>query len=122
VQGALGVSRALGVPEAVIGLTVVAIGTSLPELVTAVAAARRGETDLVVGNVLGSNLFNALLVAGASGVLDTVRLDPAFRWSSALMVLANLFAAGMLLSGRRLGRREAAVLLAAFVGVTAFLL
>lgn len=122
VQGAIGVSRALGVSEAVIGLTVVAVGTSLPELVTAVAAARRDEADLVIGNVLGSNLFNSLLVAGTSGVLDTVRLDEAFRWAGGAMVLANVLTAALLVRGRRIGPREGAGLLSVFVVVTAFLL
>ena len=61
VTGAQEVAVAIGVSEAVIGLTLVAVGTSLPELATAVAAARRNENDLVLGNVLGSNLFNALV-------------------------------------------------------------
>ncbi len=122
VTGATGVARALGVSEAVIGLTVVAIGTSLPELVTAVAAARRGEPDLVVGNVLGSNIFNSLPVAGVAALLTGVELDPAFGWSAAAMVAACLLAAVFLFTGRRLGRREGAVLLAlfaAFVAATA---
>jgi cation:H+ antiporter len=115
VEGAVGFARAIGVSEAVIGLTVVAVGTSLPELVTAVAASRRGEPDLVVGNVLGSNLFNALPVAGVAGLLDTVELDPAFRIGTLVMVLACLVAALFLTTGRRLGRREGAALLAGFV-------
>jgi cation:H+ antiporter len=115
VSGAVGLSRALGVSEAVVGLTIVAIGTSLPELVTAVAAARQRETDLVVGNILGSNIFNSLLVAGASGALDTVRLDPAFRWSIVAMLVANGLAALLLGSGRRVALGEGVLLLAAFV-------
>jgi cation:H+ antiporter len=120
VVGATGLAQALGLSEAVIGLTVVAIGTSLPELVTAVAAARRGETDLVVGNVLGSNIFNSLPVAGLAGLLDTVPLDPAFRPSLALMIVACLLAALFLRSGRVLSRAEGALLLSGFVAVTTY--
>jgi cation:H+ antiporter len=120
VTGATGVAEAIGLSQAVIGLTVVAIGTSLPELVTAVAAARRGEADLVVGNVLGSNIFNALPVAGVAGILDTVTLDEAFVPNLAFMVGACLLAAVFLRSGSRVSRVEGGVLLVVFAGVTAF--
>ena len=118
VTGATGVARVLGVSEAVIGLTVVAIGTSLPELVTAVAAARRGEPDLVVGNVLGSNIFNSLPVAGVAAMLTRTELDPAFGLSVAAMVATCALASVFLVTGRRLGRREGGVLLALFVAFT----
>jgi cation:H+ antiporter len=114
VTGAVGLARTLGISEAVIGLTVVAVGTSLPELVTAVAAARRGESDLVVGNVLGSNLFNSLPVAGIAGLLATIQLDPAFSVGVVMMVGACLLAGAFLWSGRRVGRVEGGLLLAAF--------
>lgn len=118
VQGATTLARALGLSEAFIGLTIVAIGTSLPELVTAVAAARRGEGDLVVGNILGSNLFNSTIVAGTAGLLATVPLDPAFRLSVLLMLGANLVGAWFLRSDRGVSRVEGGVLLALFVVVT----
>lgn len=121
VTGATGVARALGVSEAVIGLTVVAVGTSLPELVTAVAAARRNEPDLVVGNVLGSNLFNSVVVGGVSGVLATATLDETFRLSLGVMVGASLLAALFLRTGHLLVRWEALLLLIGFVATTAWL-
>ncbi|HVM15790.1 MAG TPA: calcium/sodium antiporter [Egibacteraceae bacterium] len=119
VTGATGLARTLGVSEAVIGLTIVAVGTSLPELVTAVAAARRNETGLVVGNILGSNLFNSLPVAGVAGALATTQLGTTFRLSLAIMVGACALAALFLRSGRRLGRAEAWTLLVAFAVATA---
>ncbi len=70
VWGAVSVAHAAELPEGFIGATIVAAGTSLPELVTAAQAARRGETDLIVGNLLGSNIFNALAVGGLVGVID----------------------------------------------------
>ncbi len=70
VWGAVDVARALGVGELVIGLTIVAVGTSLPELASSLAAARKGEHDLALGNVVGSNLFNTLGVVGLAGVVD----------------------------------------------------
>ncbi len=69
VEGATTIAQELGVPQKVIGLTVVAIGTSLPELITSVVAAKKGETDIAVGNIIGSNLFNILLVLGLSAVI-----------------------------------------------------
>ena len=69
VEGATTIATALKIPQKVIGLTVVAIGTSLPELITSVTAAKKGETDIAVGNIVGSNIFNILMVAGLSAVI-----------------------------------------------------
>jgi cation:H+ antiporter len=120
ITGATGLARIIGISEAAIGLTIVAVGTSLPELVTAVVASRKNENDLVVGNILGSNIFNALPVAGVAGLLDTLELDPAFPASVAVMVAAVGLTAVFLFTGNRLGRREGAVLLVAFVAATVF--
>jgi cation:H+ antiporter len=116
VVGATELARDLGISEAVIGLTVVAIGTSLPELVTAVAAARRKEADLVVGNVLGSNLFNSLPIAGVAAVLGGPELDPAFGVALGTMMVSCVLASFFLFTGRRLGRREGGFLLLLFAG------
>lgn len=116
VRGASGLAIELGISSAIVGLTVVAIGTSLPELVTAVSAARKGESDLVIGNILGSNVFNSLPVAGVAGVLDTVALDPTFRLNVVVMVGAMAVAGMFLISGKRLVRPEGAVLMVLFVG------
>lgn len=72
VNGATGIARMFGLTETLIGLTIVAIGTSLPELVTSIAAARRGENDIAMGNVIGSNLFNILLILGLSAVITPI--------------------------------------------------
>jgi cation:H+ antiporter len=78
VWGATELARALGVSDLVIGLTVVAVGTSLPELASSIAAARKGEDDLAVGNVIGSNLFNTLAVVGLAGAIRPMdAIDPA---------------------------------------------
>ena len=69
VWGSVGVAKAFGASELMIGLTIVAIGTSLPELATAVQSARKGESDLVLGNIVGSNLFNVLVVVGTAGAI-----------------------------------------------------
>ena len=79
VDGAKTIAREFKIPENVIGLTVVAIGTSLPELITSVMAAKKGETDIAVGNIIGSNIFNILMVGGISSVVNPLYFDPSFR-------------------------------------------
>lgn len=81
VWGAVNIAQALGVSDLLIGLTIVAVGTSLPELASSIAAARRGETDLAFGNIVGSNLFNTLLVVGIAAVIK-----PMESVSSAILV------------------------------------
>jgi len=76
VWGAVGIAGMLGVSNLVIGLTVVAVGTSLPELVTSVIAARKGQHDIAIGNVLGSNMFNLLIVVGIAGVIHPFAVNP----------------------------------------------
>ena len=73
VWGAINVAQALGVSDLLIGLTIVAVGTSLPELASSIAAARRGENDLAVGNIIGSNSFNTLVVVGIAAVITPIR-------------------------------------------------
>ncbi|WP_341253427.1 calcium/sodium antiporter [Euzebya pacifica] len=118
VTGAAGLATTLGVPEAVIGLTIVAVGTSLPELVTAVAAARRDERDLIVGNVVGSNIFNSLPVAGIAGLLDTTPLDGQLTLSLGLMIGVCILFAIFARRGFQIERTEGLVLLGAFVAAT----
>lgn len=74
VSGAIAISRQLGITEAVIGLTVVAVGTSLPELATSAIAARKGNADIAIGNVVGSNIFNILFILGISAVIQPLPL------------------------------------------------
>lgn len=78
VDGATRIARSLGISERVIGLTIVAFGTSLPELVTSATAARRGNTDIAIGNIVGSNIFNILLVLGVSALICDIPFDPKF--------------------------------------------
>lgn len=118
VEGASGLATNLGLSEAVIGLTVVAIGTSLPELVTAVAAARREENDLIIGNIVGSNIFNSLPVAGVAGVLDTTPLDQQFGLSLIIMVGACVLFAVFCRRKFHVTRNEGLVLLIAYAVAT----
>ncbi|MCA9710937.1 MAG: calcium/sodium antiporter, partial [Myxococcales bacterium] len=87
VRGGSSLAAAMGVGSAFIGMTVVAVGTSLPELATSIAGVRRHEDDLVVGNVLGSNLFNALAVAGAAAAINPGTVEARFRVGAVTMVV-----------------------------------
>ena len=85
------IARGLGVSELIVGLTLVALGTSLPELAASVAAARQGEHDIAVGNVIGSNMFNLLAIIGITAVVHPVPVDPAFlRFDLWVMLGASL--------------------------------
>jgi cation:H+ antiporter len=115
VANAAAVADRLGAPQVVVGFTLVAIGTSLPELVTAIQAQRRGESDLLVGNLLGSNLFNALFggaLVGLAGGAGPAAAGPPILGA---MVLVAVLAWAVLFRGRRVTRPEAVVLLAAYV-------
>lgn len=114
VLGAEGLAIEFGLAEGLVGLTILALGTSLPELGATIAALRQGRTDLGVGNILGSNLFNALGVAGLAGVLGggTTTID--FRPELGIMVLVALLAGLAALSGDRLRRFEGALLIVAY--------
>jgi cation:H+ antiporter len=114
VTGAESVALELGVSEALIGLTLVAIGTSLPELATALAAARRHENDLVLGNVLGSNLFNALGVGGVAGIVGDSTFSADFKPSLIAMLGVALLAGVLAVIGNRLDRWQGGVLIASY--------
>jgi len=105
VWGAVNISQALGVSDLVIGLTVVAIGTSLPELASAIAAVRKNEHDLALGNVIGSNMFNTMAVVGIAGAIHPISLEPLVLYRdwvtmAALTLLLLLFS----LRIKRVGR------------------
>lgn len=116
VDGAIAMAVMIGVSEAVIGLTVVALGTSLPELAAAIASALKKEDDLAIGNILGSNLFNLLGVLGIAALIHPMTIEPLLIWRD-LPVMAGIFIvlAIAAYTSKRVGRAEAAVLLAAYV-------
>jgi len=115
VTGASSIARSFGVSEEVIALTLIAFGTSLPELAASVVAARRGHTDVSIGNVIGSNLFNTLGVAG--GVATVVPLSvpqQMIQFDLWVMMGATLMILAYLALGARLGRREGLLFLGAY--------
>ncbi len=124
VDAAVAFARAFGVSDLVIGLTVVAVGTSMPEIATSIIAAIRGQRDIAVGNVVGSNVFNILAVLGAAGVASGVGLpvSEAARNFDLWVMLAVAFAClPIMITGREIARWEGVVFLAYYVAYTAWL-
>jgi len=115
VSNASAVAARLGVAPALIGFTVLALGTSLPELVTAVAAQRRGETDLVVGNLFGSNLFNSLAGGAIIGFANGRVVHHAATATLIAMALTAVLAWALIFRGQRVTRAEGALLLAVYL-------
>lgn len=123
VDSAKCIARYFGVSERIIGLTVVAIGTSLPELVTSVVAAAKGETDIAVGNIIGSNIFNIFLVAGVSSLFCPLAFTAGENLIDALVALGAvvLLFAFALMKGHKLGKVAGVAMLVCFVGYYTYL-
>ncbi len=127
VWGAVSIARDMGVSDLIIGLTVVAVGTSLPELASSVMAARKGEHDLAVGNVIGSNLFNTLAVVGVAGAIHPMDIPAEIihrDWPLMAALTLALFALSYASNhtNGRINRLEGGALLATFVGYTVYLI
>jgi len=124
VEAAVAFARAFGVSDLVVGLTVVAVGTSMPEIATSIVAAMRGQRDIAVGNVVGSNIFNILAVLGASGIASGTGLpvSEAARNFDLWVMLAVAFAClPIMITGREIARWEGGVFLAYYAAYTAWL-
>jgi len=125
VWGAVEIAHGFGVSDLIIGLTIVAVGTSLPELASSIIAARKGEHDIALGNILGSNLFNTLAVVGIAGAIHPMTVGPEV-FTRDIMVMAaltaSLFVIGYGFRGPgRINRIEGAALLSCYVGYTVYL-
>ena len=126
VWGAVEIAQAFGVSELIIGLTVVAVGTSLPELASSIAAARKGEIDIAIGNVIGSNMFNTLDVVGLAGVIHPTIVPPEVLQRD--MVVMGTLTLSLLLftlsfKGQgRIGRVKGSIWLFSFVAYTCYLI
>lgn len=115
VTGAIGLARDAGMSETLIGLTVVAIGTSLPELVTSVIAALRKHGDVALGNILGSNIYNTLGIAGTTGLISPAIFPPELaRFDTLVMIAASVVLLVFARSGFRIARAEGVMLLAGY--------
>lgn len=118
VDGAVSVAQSLGMSERLVGLTIVAVGTSLPELITSVVAARRGHSDLAVGNVVGSNIFNLLLCLGAAALAGPVGRPLAeLAFDLSMLAAMTLLSAVLIRSERTVSRWEGGLALGAYGAV-----
>ncbi len=124
VSSAVNLAQVLGVSEKIIGLTIVAAGTSLPELATSVVAALKKNSDIAVGNIIGSNIFNILLILGVSSLLHPVAYNAVFNREMLVLSLGTVFLFVAMFTGekQKLDRWEAAILLAGFIVYTFFLI
>lgn len=125
VEGAVAVAQALGLSELIIGLTIIAAGTSLPEVATSIIASIRGERDIAVGNVVGSNIFNILTVLGLTSLVtpNGVTVSPAaLRFDIPVMIAVALACLPVFFTGFRIGRREGMLFFAYYLAYTLYLI
>lgn len=122
VDNASAIAKSLGVSDAVIGLTIVAGGTSLPELATSVVAARKGNSGIAIGNVLGSNVFNILMILGITGLITPMTLEGITNTDLSVMVLSIVLLWLFSYTKLRIQRWEGAVLAASFIAYVSWLI
>ncbi|MFB0553170.1 MAG: calcium/sodium antiporter [Phycisphaerae bacterium] len=124
VEGAVFIGQKVGLSESVIGLTIIAFGTSLPELVTCVVAAIKGHHDISVGNLVGSNIFNTLLVVGGAGVVREFIMESRFAGGAdywIMIIVSAAFALAVIIGKRTIGRVSGTLLLCGYVGYLVYL-
>jgi cation:H+ antiporter len=126
IWGAVEIARSFAVNDLIIGLTIVAVGTSLPELASSTIAVRKGQHDIALGNILGSTLFNTLMVTGVAGLIQPLTVAPELLSRDAVMMAAltvSLFIVGHGFRGpARINRVSGALLLGSFIAYTAYLI
>jgi cation:H+ antiporter len=124
VYHAVKIAMLLGISDKLIGLTIVAIGTSLPELFTSAVAAYRKKSDIAIGNIIGSNIFNIFFVLGISALINPIPYDIAFNMDMFILAVSSLFLFFTMFSGQKriLDRWEAFVLLCLFVAYNIFII
>ncbi|MGF1571846.1 MAG: calcium/sodium antiporter [Sumerlaeia bacterium] len=125
VDSSVTIARYFGISELVIGLTIVAAGTSMPEVAASVMASIRGHRDLAVGNVVGSNIFNILAVLGASAIVSPmgIAVSPsALKFDFPIMLLVSLICIPIFITGKEISRKEGLALLSCYIGYTALLI
>jgi cation:H+ antiporter len=124
VKNAVNLATALGISQKIIGLTIVALGTSLPELATSVVAAFKKNNDIAVGNIIGSNIFNLFLILGISSLIRPIEYNQNFNLDLGILVLGTTFLFVAMFTGRKrkLDRWEAGILLIAYIAYTGWLI
>lgn len=124
VTGATKIAEAIGVDSRLIGLTIVAFGTSLPELVTSITAARKNAVDIAIGNIIGSNIFNILFVLGIAGAVspNPIGFQPVFRIDTIVAILTAVLLWVCLIKDRKLGKTGGIIMLVCYAGYFVYLL
>lgn len=126
VNSATSIAYSLGMSEKLVGLTIVAIGTSLPELVTSIVAALKGENDIALGNVLGSNIFNILLILGLSSLINPIPVSQTLMVDFIYLIFISIFMMGLIFFNKskekKLNRLEGALLIALYIGYMTFII
>ena len=122
VDAATGLAEVIGLSERFIGLTIVALGTSLPELVTSVTAAKKGNADIAIGNIVGSNIFNILFVIGTSALIIPVTFEPGFIVDTIIAVLAGVLLWISTIKSKKLTRPWGIVMLVCYACYFVYLL
>lgn len=120
VNGASDIAKSFGASETLIGVTVVAIGTSLPELVTSIMAARKGENDIAVGNVIGSNIFNILFIISAASIINPLTLDMESLIDMIIMFAVTVMVYLFAVTKKKITRVEGGIMTAMYVAYTAY--
>lgn len=121
VYGASEIARIVGISERFIGLTIVALGTSLPELFTSVTAAKKGNADIAIGNIVGSNIFNILFVVGTTSLITTVPFDTKFIVDSFVVILSGVLLLSCVCLNKRLSRRGGIIMLLCYLAYFIYL-
>ena len=126
VDSATNIAYSLGMSEKLVGLTIVAVGTSLPELVTSIVAALKGENDIALGNVLGSNIFNLVLILGASATITPIAVSGVMIIDFIILIAVTLFIGALIFLNKkeekRLGRLEGIILVGIYVAYLAYII
>lgn len=120
VYAAKAIARNFGMTETLIGLTIVAVGTSLPELVTSIVAAKKGETGMAVGNVVGSNLFNMMFILGVSSMIHPVGVNVASLWDLLILTIVSIVVYVFSLTRRTITKKEGVVMLLIYIADMVF--
>lgn len=121
VEGASDIARTFGMSDNLIGMTVVALGTSLPELVTSIVAARKGEVDMALGNVVGSNIFNILFVLGIAATISPIAFTMQNTIDTAVLIAMSLFVLLLSTPKKKLVRWHGGLMLAVYAGYTTYI-
>lgn len=121
VTSAVSIAALFGLSETLIGLTVVAVGTSLPELITSVVAAKKGENDIAIGNIIGSNVFNILLVLGVSAIINPIIISSRNYIDLVILIIATVTTMLIMFTGSKISKWEGRLMYLAYFGYIAYL-